>query len=210
MSADYDPCPGDLCGVIRTDLHLFCWVTMFFPSTIVGSSVSVGSSNQGSFGSSNQVSSDNNRLPPGSAGFGTVEAIDLGSVFINPTQQTLNTIEPQSQSLQVVSNNQGSFGSSNQGSFGSSNQGTFGSNNQGSLFTPVQPQSQSSNPGSFGSSNQGSFGSSNQGSFGQSFTPLQSANVVEQSQESFLKLTNPMLSYSKFWDTLNFALTLSL
>ena len=162
-----------------------------FPSTIVGSSVSVGSSNQGSFGSSNQGSSDNNRLPPGSAGFGTVEAIDLGSVFINPTQQTLNTIEPQSQSLQVVSNNQGSFGSSNQGSFGSSNQGTFGSNNQGSLFTPVQPQSQSSNPGSFGSSNQGSFGSSNQGSFGQSFTPLQSANAVEQSQESFLKLTNP-------------------
>ena len=153
--------PASSAGVVSNGL---------FPSTIVGSSVSVGTSPvgvpqspQGSSGFGTSVGlTESERLPPGSAGFGTVEPIDLGSVFINPTQQTLNSFQPQNQALQVVPS------PSSQSSFGSSNQN------------------------SFGSSNQNSFGSSNQGSFGQSFTPLQqqSAGAVEQSQESFLRLTN--------------------
>ena len=61
-----------------------------FPSTLVGSSLNVGSvGNSLSFGS--QL--DTNRLPPGSAGFGTVETVDLGSVSIQSTLQNQNLIK---------------------------------------------------------------------------------------------------------------------
>ena len=44
-----------------------------FPATLVGSSMNFGGS---------PTAHDQNRLPPGSAGFGTVEAVDIGGVSI--------------------------------------------------------------------------------------------------------------------------------
>ena len=65
-----------------------------FQSTVVGSSLNFGSqikTNPFISGSSSAGvgNSDGDRLPPGSAGFGTVEAVDLGSVFVQPSGPVL-------------------------------------------------------------------------------------------------------------------------
>ena len=181
--------PASSAGVVSNGL---------FPSTIVGSSVSVGTQSE--------------NLPPGSAGFGTVEAVDLGSVFINPSpsplqnslqqqnqnslqqqnqnsllpnnhnlqQQSLNSIQQQNlNSLNISPNNQASIVSNNQGSFGPTlspnldfipqhNPNTFNQQSQNLDVLPVYGQSDTNVNIAVIPSNQGSF---SQGSFGPTFSP---------------------------------------
>ena len=93
-----------------------------FPSTLVGSSLSVGG---------------NSKLPSGSAGFGSVEAVDLGSVNIqafSPVQQNQNlqTFQ-QNQNLDTLPN----YGqpTSSQNSFGP----TFAPNNNVATYGSQGP-----------------------------------------------------------------------
>ena len=113
-----------------------------FPATLVGSSIGFGDTND--------------RLPPGTAGFGTVESVDLGSVNIQVQNQNLDVLPtygannvqaptfnnngptnfvslPNNDNLPTYGNNQPNFGTNsiNQQNYGTNsiNQPNYGTNN---------------------------------------------------------------------------------